>query len=232
MFLASDRWLFNHDQTEIEYILRRREKERVREKKENYKQSKGVFRKVLFLRVYLLHLFIVRLNYRALIGGVHKTESKMATKEDLDMENVDRIDTMYRALLDHLLMPPAKIEELMHSQTVEKKKQMLKMHAELFEPGASLWGEKDHMLLTNILKSKVPDLQSLSRLRVVLSSANKEFMTSFLDNGGVTVLLKTIDSRINKLPMSELDVAVLYEILSCCKAVMNNQVRKLIIGYR
>lgn len=143
---------------------------------------------------------------------------------DIDTEDEGRINTMYSAVLDHLLIPAAKKEQLMSSQTIEKKKQMLQMHAKLFEPGTSAWADKDSMLLSNILKSKVPDLQSLSRLRVTLASANREFMTSFLDNGGVAVLLKTIDAHVNKKPMSEVDVAVLYEILTCCKAVMNNDV--------
>lgn len=150
----------------------------------------------------------------------------METKPpDAENDEDDRINAMYSALLDHLLIPSAKKEELMLSMTLEKKQQMLKMHEQLFEPGAKTWGDKDTMLLTNILKSKRPDLQSISRLRVVLASANREFMTSFLDFGGVALLLKTIESRINKRPLSELDVAVLFEILSCCKAVMNNQVR-------
>ncbi len=146
---------------------------------------------------------------------------------DPDSEDIDRVNVMYDALLDHLLIPNSKKEELISTQSIEKKKQMLKMHSQLFEPGASSWGDKDNMLLTNILKSKIPDLSSLSRLRVVLASANREFMTSFLDNGGVSALLKTIESRIDKSPLSELDVAVLYEILSCCKAVMNNQVTQV-----
>jgi len=135
---------------------------------------------------------------------------------------------MYSQVLDHLLTPPQVKEGLMNSQSVEKKWQTVKMYKNLFEnsdgTSATGWGDRENVLLTNIQRAKVPDLASLSRLKIVLSSANRELMTAFLDAGGISVLMKAIEGRLNSRPQTEVDIAILYEILSCCKAIMNNDV--------
>lgn len=152
-------------------------------------------------------------------------ETASAKNEEIAaLEDVERINVLYAAVLDHLLIPPSKKDELLQTQTLDKKKQMLKMHQQILEPGANSWGDKEAGLLNNIVKAKIPDLQSLARLRIILTTANREFMVSFLEHGGVSVLLRTIESRVSKSPLRELDVAILYEILTCCKAVMNNRV--------
>lgn len=147
---------------------------------------------------------------------------------DSPTNNMD-VDEMFLAVLDHLLTPEHLKDQLVKSQSKEKKLQTIEMHKAIFEgknagTGSSAWGDKENSLLTSIRKAKLPDLASLSRLRVVLASANKEFMISFLDAGGVSVLLKALDSRMHKKPLTELDVAALFEVLSCCKQVMNNSV--------
>ncbi len=148
------------------------------------------------------------------------------------------INQKYSAVLDHLLTPLSVKEQLIKTQSLEKKKQTVEMHKQLFEkhniqndsptPGlasaAKGWGEKENVLLSSIQKSKNPDLQSLAKLKIILSSANREFMTSFLESGGVSALLKMVDARLMKRPFTELDIATLYEILSCFKAVMNNPI--------
>jgi hypothetical protein len=49
-------------------------------------------------------------------------------------------------------------------------------------------------------------------------------MEGFLAAGGVSVLLKAIETRLSRRPVSELDVAIMYEIMTCCRAIMNNAV--------
>lgn len=140
-------------------------------------------------------------------------------------EDEERINVLYSAVLDHLLISEAKKEELLATQSLEKKKKMLEMHAKILEPGSSQWSEKEQFFLSSLLsKNKMPDLQNLSRLRIMLTTANREFMTSFLEHGGVVVLLKAMEMRLAQRPLSEIDVSILYELLTCCKALMNNRV--------
>ena len=147
---------------------------------------------------------------------------------DSPMPDEATVQKMYEAVLDHLLTPPQVKEKLMASQTTEQKWKTVKMHDIKFDSSnvdsTGGWGSRENILLASIEKAKTPDIQSLSRLRVSLSSANKEFMDAFLGAGGVSVLLKAMETRINKRPVSELDVALLYEIMTCCKAIMNNAV--------
>jgi chaperonin cofactor prefoldin len=141
--------------------------------------------------------------------------------EELSLNDPDRVNQLYVAVLDHLLTPPHVKEQLMESQSLEKKFQMINMHNHLFESMNS-WGDKENMLLTSIQKMKLPDIPTLSRLKTILATGNFEMMTSFLENGGVSILLKAIENRINKKPITELDIAILFEILSCFKAIMKN----------
>eukprot|EP00981_Chlorochromonas_danica_P005143 scaffold1036_cov169-Ochromonas_danica.AAC.23 len=145
---------------------------------------------------------------------------------DTEEPNPIRINQMYSAVLDHLLTPPQVKEGLMSSQSKEKKWQTVKMYRKLFEEhsgsSSTSWGDRENALLTSIARSKMPDVAHLSRLKIVLSSANRELMTSFLDAGGISVLLRAIEGRLNCRPQREVDIAILYEILSCCKVIMNN----------
>ncbi|RYH10496.1 hypothetical protein EON65_39380 [archaeon] len=141
-------------------------------------------------------------------------------------ETPEKVNEMYSAVLDHLLTPPQVKEGLMNSQSLEKKWQTVRMHQQLFEGGsnnnANVWGDRENVLLHNISKAKLPDLQSISRLKIILTSANRELMTSFLDSGGISVLLRAIEQRLISKPQTEVDIAIMYELLSCCKAIMNN----------
>ena len=63
--------------------------------------------------------------------------------------------------------------------------------------------------------------------RSSLSTCNKAFLTGFLEENGIYILMKCIDERIVKLPMTDLDASILYEILCCCKSIMNNDTGKI-----
>lgn len=139
-----------------------------------------------------------------------------------------RLNEMYAAVLDQMLMTPQVKEQLMASQTAEKKWKTIQMYEKNFE-GANAashggWGNREISLLDSISRAKVPDIHQLSTLRVSLQSANREFMDAFLTAGGVSVLVRAIETRLSKRPITELDIAILYEIVACCKNVMNNQV--------
>ena len=161
-------------------------------------------------------------NYQKRMSVINPSLNLNDDKE-LSLNDPDRVNQLYVAVLDHLLTPPHVKEQLMETQPLEKKIQMIKMHNHLFESMNS-WGDKENMLLASIQKMKVPDIPSLSRLKIILATGNMEMMTSFLDSGGVSILLKAIENRLHKKPLTELDIAVLFELLSCCKAVMKNSV--------
>lgn len=131
-----------------------------------------------------------------------------------------KIEEMYIAVLDHQLIPPNVKESLIKSQSIDKKWQTVQMHKQLF--AASGWGDKENKILSNIQKSKNLDIHDLVALRAGLSSESKQYMNSFLDNDGVSILLKCAEQRLHKKPATELDIAILYEIFSCFKSIMNN----------
>jgi hypothetical protein len=75
------------------------------------------------------------------------------------------------------------------------------------------WGETENQLLSTLKNSKYPDIQKLIKLKVILSSANKDSMRAFLSNDGVSVLSHLINQRLLTAPqISESDVALLYEV--------------------
>lgn len=139
------------------------------------------------------------------------------------MDEEDEIDEQYGFVLDSLLFPPHVKEQLMGSQTQEKKLMIIEMHKHLLaNKKGGLWGDQQNSLLNLIRNSKRPDIQVLITLRSSLATANKNFLTGFLEADGIYVLMKCIDERIAKLPMTDLDASILYEIIGCCKCIMNN----------
>lgn len=139
------------------------------------------------------------------------------------MDEEDEIDEQYGFVLDSLLFPPHVKEQLMATQTQEKKLMIIDMHRHLLaNKKGNLWGDQQNSLLNLIRNSKRPDIQVLITLRSSLATANKDFLTGFLEADGIYVLMKCIDERIAKLPMTDLDAAILYEIIGCCKCIMNN----------
>lgn len=61
------------------------------------------------------------------------------------------------------------------------------------------FGDKELSLLAVIDKAKVPDVQALSKLKTILSSANREMMAAFLAANGVGILVKMIRARTSRV---------------------------------
>jgi hypothetical protein len=144
------------------------------------------------------------------------------------MPDAERLNEMYGSILDQLLTPPQVKEQLLISQSAEQKWKTVQAYEKNFEGANAVahggWGNRENIILDTIARAKVPDISSLSKLRISLGSANREFMDAFLAAGGVSVLVRAMDTRLNRRPMTKLDIAILYEIVACCKNVMNNQV--------
>ena len=105
------------------------------------------------------------------------------------MSEDDEIDEQYGFVLNSLLFPPHVKEQLMETQTKEKKLMIIDMHKHLLaNKKANLWGEQQNSLLNLIRNSKRPDIQVLVTLRSSLASANKDFLTGFLEADGIYIL--------------------------------------------
>lgn len=138
----------------------------------------------------------------------------------------EELSKLYAAVLDHLLFPPQVKESLIATQTREKKWQTCLLHRSVLDDVETsktmIWSDRDRKLLSTIKKSRCPDIKSLIMLKTVLTTANQPFMVSFLDAGGIFVLVKCVEDRLNRNPMTDLDAALLFEIMSCFKTTMNN----------
>lgn len=134
------------------------------------------------------------------------------------------VNQMYRAMLVETLTPPTVRERLIATQTLEQKWRFVQLHKTHADNTPKVWGDKETALLRTIEASKSPDIQSLLNLKVFLTSASKEFMVGFLENGGVAVLTRVILQRVNSRNFGVIDAAILYETLLCYKLIMNNSV--------
>ena len=136
-------------------------------------------------------------------------------------EEVEDLNEKYSKVLDILLTPPHVKHRLMTTQTVEQKRKIVNTHNSTFNRRAS-WENKENKILNAIKNDRHLDIKNITTLKVMLSSANREFMQAFLDNNGVPILLKSILQYNEKIKMTDGDVAILFELILCCKLVMNN----------
>ena len=141
------------------------------------------------------------------------------------MPEADVVERMYGDVLDETLTPPEIKQRLMELQSLENKWKFIQVHKPLAISGKEpAWSEREKSLLKTLDNSKNPDMQSILQMKVWISSATREVMSAFLDAGGVRVILKLILQRVNKKPLDEIDAVILYELLLCCKLLMNNAV--------
>lgn len=146
----------------------------------------------------------------------------MAVSSDMNDYTEEEIGAMYQTVLDHLLFPPH-VQAQLKEQNLEKKWQMIQMQKHILKDSSfSKWGETHQLLLNAIITAKTPDIQLLIRLKSLLSTSDKAFLISFIHAGGINVLMVCAEERLARVPMTELDAALLYEVMCCCKMVMNN----------
>eukprot|EP01037_Dinobryon_pediforme_P022111 gene22111-23161_t len=113
---------------------------------------------------------------------------------------VAEIPKMYISVLDNLLTLPHVKDNLVEGSPPSRG------------PNSSLqWGKKSNILLENISRSKHPDIQWLADLKAMLSAANDDFMTAFVQADGVAILIQAVNTRLNRPSLSEYDIALLYE---------------------
>jgi hypothetical protein len=134
----------------------------------------------------------------------------------------EKVEEMYTKVLDQLLTPPHVRDKLIESQNIEQKWKLVQAHKNMFEKKSHAWGRKENALLATIESTQIPDIKSLSVLKVILSSANQDCMNAFLEANGILILINAIENRIIKKVLNEIDIAILFEIMLCFKLIMNN----------
>jgi len=82
------------------------------------------------------------------------------------------------------------------------------------------WGTNEKILLSNIHRSKNPDVQSFCKLNRNLETGDEMYMQSFLGAGGVMILVQAINNRIIRQPLTEVDIVILYEVFLSCQLII------------
>jgi hypothetical protein len=151
---------------------------------------------------------------------------KMMAKE-LPPKNT--IDKLYVDILEETLTPPDTQEQLIESQTLEQKWNYVLLHKGLTTKEVMTWTEKETKLLKSIDNARSPDIHSLLSLKVILASGKQQIVQSFLELNGISILTKIIvyifqdqQQSAHVAELEEKDIAILYEVLLCCKMLMNN----------
>lgn len=140
---------------------------------------------------------------------------------DIDIPPDDVLDDLFAKVLDSLLIQESDSKwQTMMTQERDKKWQLITLH----KTNLSSWGEREHGLLVSLSKCNIPDIHTIFQLKSILSTGNKDTLMNFLDCAGVSVIVKCMNNRLAKICLSELDVAILYELVLCCKALMNNRI--------
>ena len=92
------------------------------------------------------------------------------SEEPPPMDEDEIIEDQYELVLDSLLFPTHVKEQLINTQTKEKKLMIIEMHKHLLINNKQniQWGDQQNSLLNLIKNSKRPDIQVLITLRFVI----------------------------------------------------------------
>jgi hypothetical protein len=143
------------------------------------------------------------------------------------MPDAEKVNELYASLLEAQLVPSNVRTGLEKSQTTEKKWATVLAYREMMGnkhmAQTSVYGQQDRDLV-KVLKNnrQRPDINLVLALKTRLSTANKAWMEGFIADQGIPTLLFAMEDRLNQYPLGELDAAILYELISCTKPIMNN----------
>lgn len=155
------------------------------------------------------------------IDNIHK---HIASNMDFSFFSDTEIQVIFEQVLDNLLLPPMVKDKMMTSSTRDKKIQTILMHKEALNENKSNDAYEQLKSILKLVKTaKVADISSVIKIRVFLSTANKGGVDTFLMANGIEILQKHIDNRLDKTLLNELDAALLFELLSCYKSILNQE---------
>jgi hypothetical protein len=136
------------------------------------------------------------------------------------------IDKAYLAVLEAQLVPPG-VRGNLASKLVTSQKwdqivayQSMIGNAEMSQNAA--FGDTDKTLLNNLKSRQRPDITEVLKLKSRISTCNKFWMDSFIGAGGINIITYAMETRLSKVPLGELDAAILFELISCVKAIINS----------
>jgi exonuclease VII small subunit len=144
-------------------------------------------------------------------------------------DSVADMDTKYRLYLEKDLIEPTLVEIKVASDPYEEKLQYIQLHEEIQEKKqiTSYAVLKD--LVERIRSTKHPEIGLLLSMKVSLAgdkTSSGDCIASFLDLQGISALIDLVYYRfsLKSGKIETLDAALLYEVLMCCKLVMNHSV--------
>ena len=140
------------------------------------------------------------------------------------METV--LNDCYTAVLEAQMLPPPVRESLVRDSKVEKKWKTIKAFHSMMENEAmvasSSFSQHDRDILERIRTSRMrPDMGDILHMKSRVSTANKTFMEAWISADGMIILVNAIQNRSKPIPMGELDVALLYEMICTMKIIIN-----------
>lgn len=136
------------------------------------------------------------------------------------------IDRAYLAVLEAQLVPPSVREKLASKLTTSNKwdqivaYQSMIGNAEMSQNAA--FGDTDRELLNKLKSRQRPDITEVLKLKSRISTCNKFWMDAFIGAGGINIITYAMETRLGKVPLGELDAAILFELISCVKAIINS----------
>jgi hypothetical protein len=148
------------------------------------------------------------------------------SSSNLDTLPEDELNAKYALALADLLLPAHRVQELIQSQTREKKIQVIEMSKTHESAGTAVDETKERKLIEGLRQSSAPgkefNIDVLLDLKTILSTAGKAVMNSFLDRGLLDAIAYCMHTRLARVPMRDNEAIQLFECLQCLKVVMNN----------
>lgn len=152
-------------------------------------------------------------------------ETSSPASNMMPMPSPEEVEKAYNQVLEEQLVSPNVRESLSRKLTTEKKWATVINFRNMMQTAdtALSFGENDKALLNSLKEPKKrPDIPQLLQLKTRISTSNKYWMETFIANNGIEILLTAMDKRLVEVPMGELDAAILFELISCAKPIMNN----------
>jgi len=148
-------------------------------------------------------------------------------KNNFEIPDSETIDSLFSSVLELLLYPPSLKEQMIATESVERKWEMIKVHKQIFEKDSEIkLSREDNIskILQSFKRGRFPDIKKILSLKSILCVDPTVKIKEFLQNDGLHILFSFLNNDLIRAFTSELDAAVIYEVLSSIKIVMNSKV--------
>lgn len=140
-------------------------------------------------------------------------------QKDIDLVIVSETDAMFLTLLKKLGVSPQLHETLMNSHNTHEKLTHLRQAVSVLDDHPH-YTKEDEEMVTYFNSERHTDSLRLLTCKYRILNSNEAWMRSFCASGGISVLVETMDNRLEKDPMSEVDAAGLLQLLLCMRHIM------------